>query len=222
MQEANKQAPHKAEGPGFLNLVPTLFGTGWDRAVALVLYALANVWFWWAIATQSQQGAGMIGTPTDGLRKALDALGIAEPSMIASIGEWFAARGFGFGLTFAVAAAVCATIFAKTWDSGPEMLTIVLTVISAESAGWFGPALALSATFVPAVIALMLAWIQTSGAAFPGGREFRWRYIGLQLRIALWPFATAIFLPWLLLVDTMNCYATEERYPEPASGAVPL
>lgn len=102
------------------------------------------------------------------------------------------------------------------------MLTIVLTVISAESAGWFGPALAISVTFVPAVIALVLAWIQTGGAEFPGGREFRWRHIGLQLRIALRPFAMAISLPGLLLVDIMNCYATEERYPEPVSGAVPL
>ena len=102
------------------------------------------------------------------------------------------------------------------------MLTIVLTVISAESAGWLGPALAISATFVPAVIALVLAWIQARDAELPGGREFRRQHIGLQLRIALWPFATAIFLPGLLLVDIMNCYATEERYPEPASGAVPL
>ena len=80
MQEANKQEPHKAEGPGFLYLVPTLFGTLWDRAVALIFYALAHVWFWWAIATQSQREAGMIGTPTYGLHRALDALGIPEPS----------------------------------------------------------------------------------------------------------------------------------------------
>jgi hypothetical protein len=102
------------------------------------------------------------------------------------------------------------------------MLTLVLTLVSAESAGWLGPALAISATFVPAVIALVLARIQTGGAEFPGRRKFRRRHIDLQLRIALWPFATAIVLPGLLLANLMNCYATEERYPEPASGAVPL
>lgn len=205
-----------------LALIETLFDTRWDRVLAGVVYALATTWFWWNIGAEFLRPDGDFAAPFDGLHSALTALALPEPDWTVATGQWFSGRGAVFGVVIAIAAASCATVFAKTGASGPEVCTVILTLLSAEVIGSRGPAVAVGATYALAGFAAVLAiWQARPGAGRDGWKFDGWN-IGRRLVQALLPFLTAIFFPFAVLAYLVTCYTTEERPPVVATGAMPL